>query len=133
MVGLIGRKIVFTWKGAEIDGVREKGLSLSGEAIDISADEDDGVRSLLGDSSQDQLDLSLNGVTKNDTLMRAWMEGKADTTKKIGAVTLTWPDGRSISGDFRLNSYTETGTYNDAVTFEATLQSTGAWVYVPAP
>jgi len=34
-----------------------------------------------------------------------------------------------LAGDFFLTSFEETGTYNEAVTFSASLQSSGDWTY----
>ena len=38
-----------------------------------------------------------------------------------------------MAGDFFLNSLEETGPYNEAVTFTASLQSSGVFTYTPAP
>ena len=50
MPGFVGRKIIFTWGGQQIDGVREKSAALNGEPIDVTADESDGWRELLAKS-----------------------------------------------------------------------------------
>lgn len=132
MDGFLGRDIVFQWGGNSpgdtILGVREKGIEFSGEAIDVTSDENDGWRTLLGEAGQNEVTISLSGVTKDDRLMRAWNT----LTQRTQPVFLTYPDGRQISGTFYLQSHTETGTYNDATTFEAELLSTGAVTYTPA-
>jgi predicted secreted protein len=128
---MLGRKIAFTWGGSAINGVREKGIALAGEPVDLTSDESNGWRTLLevnapGDAGQNQVDVSISGVVKVDTLRAAWF---GDRTK---TATFTYPNGASISGEFFLASYNETGSYNDATTFEASLQSSGVVTYTPA-
>jgi hypothetical protein len=43
--------------------------------------------------------------------------------------TITYPDGGVLSGTFFLASYTDTGAYHDATTFQAELQSSGPVSY----
>ena len=126
MTGFVGRSIAMTWDGAAIAGVREKKKTLSGAAVDVSSDEDNGWRTLLEDPQQNEVNLSLSGVTKEDVLRAAWFDG--DRTK---AVTLTYPDGGVLSGTFYLSSYNETGPYNNATTFDCELMSSGEVTYTP--
>jgi len=129
MVGFIGRKIVLTWDGAAVDGVREKGIALNGEPVDVTDDVSDGWRELLAEAGEHQVNVSLSGVTKSDTLKEAWF----DVTDRIKAVTITYPDGGVLAGNFFLATFSETGPYNDATTFEAEIQSSGAVTYTAAP
>lgn len=126
MAGFSGRTISLTWDSAALAGVREKSVALNGEAIDITSDDDDGWRALLEEPGENQVNLSLSGVSKEDTLRADWFAG--DRTK---AVVLTYPNGGVLSGDFYLANYTDTGPYNDATTFECELQSTGEVSYTP--
>lgn len=122
MAGYKGRKVLFTWNGAVIPGVREKGITLNGEPVDLTSDDDNGWRQLMEDNgpAQKQVDVSLSGVTKSSTLKDNWFAGD-----QVGEVVITYPDGSSISGTFYLNNYSEGNPYNDAATFEASLQSSG--------
>ena len=130
-----GRAIAFTFgdDGAtppvarSIGGVREKSLALNGEAVDVSADDSNGWRELLTVPAENQVDLSISGVTRNDALKQDWFSGNRTKT-----ATLTYPDGGVISGTFFLANFSETGAYNDATTFDAELQSTGPVTYIPA-
>lgn len=129
MPGFIGRKIVLVWDGAEIAGVREKGIALNGEPVDVTDDDSDGWRELLAEAGEHQVNVSLSGVTKSDALKEAWF----DVLDRIKPVTITYPDGGVLSGDFFLGTFSETGPYSDATTFEAEIQSSGAVTYTPAP
>lgn len=122
-----GRQITFLWNSAEVLGVREKGLTLNGAPIDITSDEDAGVRTLLADiSAVDQVDIDLAGVTKSRVLMIDWFAKTRTRT-----ASLTYTNGDMISGLFFLASLSEKDPYNDAVTFDAKLQSTGVITFTP--
>jgi len=128
MAGRVGRKIKFKWGTAaplaEIAGVREKGVTINGEAIDVSSDESNGWRELLADAAQNQVDIALSGITKTHLLKADWFGGT-----RIKLAEIEYDDGAKISGSFFLSNYAETGVYNDAATFEATLLSTGPVTY----
>lgn len=124
--GFAGRDLELTWNAAAIGGVREKSITINGEPIDVTSDDDDGWRNLLTVAGQNQIDVSISGVTKSHALKADWFAGT-----RTRAVVITYPDGDTISGNFFLSAYTETGTYNDATTFEATLMSDGVITYTP--
>lgn len=128
MAGFTGRKIDFEWDGNAVAGVREKSVTLNGEPVDVSDGASNGWRELLAEAGENQVNISLSGVTKSDVLKQAWF----DAEDRIKEASFTYPDGGVLSGDFYLASYNETGPYNDAVTFEAELQSSGPILFVPA-
>lgn len=123
-----GRSVTFTWGGVAVAGVREKGITLNGEAIDITSDENNGWRTLLALSAEDQVDIALSGVTKEDTFIKDWFQGNRQKS-----VVITYPTGQSFTGTFMLVGTGDTAPYNDATAFEATLQSSGVVTYTPAP
>lgn len=124
--GHLGREVIFEWGGKEIPGVRQKAIALAGEGIDTTSDENDGWRTLLADSGVNTVEITISGVTKSRALKNDWFKG---TRTKV--VVLEYPDGHTLSGTFRLASFTDTGPYNEAMTFEATLQSTGPVTLTP--
>lgn len=126
MPGFLGRKIELTWGGEAIPGVREKSAALNGEPVDVTADDSDGWRELLDDPAENQVNVSISGVTRSNALMEAWFNGDRSQTAVI-----TYPDGGVLGGTFFLASYTDTGAYNDATTFQAELQSSGPVSYTP--
>lgn len=128
MAAKVGRLDVFTWGGTRIDGVRSKGLAINGEPIDITSDDDSGFRTLADESGQDQIDFSISGVVKDRKLIEDFMSGAR--TKEVEFTFAK--SGGTLTGDFRIVSLTETGEYNGAPTFDAELQSTGAYSYVAA-
>lgn len=131
MAGRVGRQVRFFFGGVspadEILGVREKGIELNGEPIDVTSDEDSGKRILLDNiSAQDEVGISISGVTKDTRLKAAWF-----SNQRTQQCRLEYPTSGLITGTFFLSSYTETEPYNDASTFEATLMSSGTVTYTP--
>lgn len=130
MVASAGRNLTVKWGSDSpqltLTGVREKSVELNGEAIDITSDDDAGWRSLLTVAAENQVNISVQGITKDDTLRTDWFAGT-----RTQPMTVEFADGDEMSGTFYLASYTETGTYNEATVFEATFQSSGAVVFTP--
>jgi predicted secreted protein len=111
--GTVGRKVILKISGTPVAGVREKSVAINGEAIDVSADDSSGWRELLADPAEQQVDISVSGVAKANVMKVAAFASGA----RIKALTLEYPDGGIISGDFYLVTYSETN-HKDAVTFE---------------
>lgn len=128
MAAAAGRQVQLLWGDespqVEIPGVREKGIELNGEPIDITSDDDNGWRALLSIAAESQVNVSLSGVTKNARLKVDWLNGD-----RMQELTINWPDGGILTGTFFLASFTETATYNAAMVFEASLQSSGVVSY----
>ena len=115
-----GRGIMVNWKGADIAKVRTKSVTINNEPIDITGDSDDGWRTLLDEPGQKAVDISVSGVVQNRALIK-----DAARNSIGGAVVMTWPDGGTLSGNFKITSYASTGEYNGSETFEASFQSSG--------
>lgn len=129
--GFPGRDVLFRWGGDspadEIPGIREKGLEISGEAINVTSDENSGWRKLLETPSVREVNISISGVTKDTRFISDWFNDR-----RIQPAALEYPSGfGTISGDFRIASLSITGTYDDATTLEATLESTGTITFTP--
>lgn len=123
-----GRKLLIKRNGNIIAGVRTKGVTFNREPVDITNDDDDGWRGVLAEPGEKQLDLSVGGVSKDDTLRAIAFTDPA----VLEDMTLEFPDGGLIAGDFFVSNYSETGNYNEAITFEASFQSSGVITYTPA-
>lgn len=113
---------------AYIAGVRTKSVAINGEGIDVTDDDSAGWRELLDDPAELQISISVSGIVKDDSLR----EESLSSTDRMQPTSFQYPDGGEISGNFYLSSYTETGEYNGAVTFEAEFQSSGVVAYTPA-
>lgn len=126
MAAAKGRDLLVKKGSTVLAGVRTKGISINGEPIDITSDDDDGYRTMLADAGTYSVDLSVEGITKDDTLVAIIMAGGS---LMLTDITIDYPNGKTLSGSFFLNSVEETGTYNEAVTFSASLQSSGTFTY----
>lgn len=108
-------------------GIRTKSFSLNGEAIDISSDDDAGVRKLMQEPGELAMEISVSGIIKDDILRLEALS----LTDRTSVTEFTFPGlvAGKIAGDFYISSYTETGEYKGAATFEATFQSAGPLTY----
>jgi predicted secreted protein len=129
MAAAKGRELLIKRGTNVLAGVRTKGVAFNGEPIDITTDDDSGFRSMLDDAGIYSIDLSIEGITKDNDLRGVVM---AAGSLMLEDITIEYPDGDEISGDFFLTSLEESGTYNDAITFSGSLQSSGQWTYNPA-
>jgi predicted secreted protein len=126
MSGFVGRRLLFSWKGTEILGVREKSVAFNGEPVNITSGENNGWQTLLNEAGENSIVVQVSGVTKSSILRRDWMQ-----MLREGAVEIEWPDGTLLQMTAVMSTYTETGTYNDAATFEATFTSSGEPTFTP--
>ena len=129
MAAEYGRAVDFEWNSAAVLGVREKSLSINGEPVNVTSDEDSGWQTLLDGDAERSVTIELSGVTKDTVLRLAKMTGGASLNS---TATLTYTNGDVLSGTFHLGAYSEGIPYNEAVTFTATLMSDGAVTYTPA-
>ena len=115
----------------KIASVREKSVAKTNEPIDVTTDDSLAHRTLLAEPAMRTVDVSVSGVTDDDILMAAISASTASLV--LEDIRVTYPDGATDEGTFFLNSLTRTGSYQDAVTFEAQLLSSGEVVYTAAP
>lgn len=127
MSASIGREFLIKRGSVVIAGVRSKSVSINGEAVDITSDDDGGYRTLLSTVGTKSMDLSVEGVSKDADLRDAMLSG---STLLLTDVNLEYPNGDTVSGNFFLTSFEESAPYNEATTFTASLQSSGEFTYV---
>jgi TP901-1 family phage major tail protein len=135
MTANVGRTIIVRW-GTEspqpaVAGIRTKGISMSGEAVDITNDDSSGWRQLLDAAQVNAVEITASGVALNDTLRADWFNGASATGSRMQPAAFEYPDGGTVAGTFYLQDYSETGNHDGEVTFEATWQSNGAITYTP--
>lgn len=129
MAASAGRELLIKKGVSVIAGVRTKTVTINGEPIDITSDDDSGFRTLLASAGTRSIDLSVEGVTKDATL-RAIVAGVS--SQLLTDISVEYPNGDTIDGDFYLVNIEESGEYQDALTFSASLQSSGPFTYTPA-
>lgn len=142
MTAKVGRTIIVRWGAASpmpaVAGIREKSVTVSGEAVDITNDDSGGWRQLLDAAQINGVEISCSGVALDDTLRQAWFAGAAiGSGERMAPAEFEYPlEGAQtvpavIAGTFYLGEYSETGSHDGEVTFEATFMSNGAVTYAP--
>lgn len=119
-----GRSFLLRRSGANLAGVRTKAISINGSPIDVTNDDDAGIRKLMDQPGEVTVSITVSGVLMNDTLAQEAMS----TSDRVAATQFLRPGSpdNGFSGDFFLASYSENAEYKEAVTFEATFESAGA-------
>lgn len=123
-----GRNVLLEWDNEPVAGVRTKNSSVAAEPVDITDDDSSGWAEKLDEAGQMEVTVSLAGLTKSDKLK---IDSKS-ITNRIKPLSLTYPDGGVLSGNFFFATYSEGIEYNDAVSFDAEFQSSGVVTYTPA-
>jgi TP901-1 family phage major tail protein len=136
MTANVGRTIIVFWGDEDpqpaVAGIKEKSVSFSGEAVDITNDDSGGWRELLDAAGVNGVEISCSGVALDDTLRADWFSGASATGKRMQKAAFQYKDGGKIAGTFYLQEYSETGNHDDQITFEATFLSSGVVTYTPA-
>lgn len=123
-----GRDLLILKNDVAIAGAQENGITIDNSPVDITSIGDDGFRTMADFAGTRALDISISGVW-TDKVVRDQAMG---ATLLLTDITIDFADGGTLSGDFYLANYSENGSHNTAVTFTATLQSSGAWTYTTA-
>lgn len=129
MSALKGRNVYVQRNSATIAGVRTKSIKINGSPIDVTNDDDAGVRKLLSEAGQVDVEITVAGILTNDLLRNEALSTTARTQTTAFVIQGGWtgsPDHTTLSGSFFLASYSESAEYQGAGTFEATFQSAGA-------
>lgn len=131
MSALSGRKVIIKKgnPGVKVAAARSKSITFNNEPIDITSDDDEGVRKLLegdGEQAEKSLDLSVEGVTKDAVFLNDLATGS-----NVDDYEIEIPGIGTFTGKFFLTSTALTAPYNDATTFTAELQSTGPFTFTP--
>lgn len=130
MAEALGRTLKILKNSIVIAGIQTKSISFNSEPIDITTDDDNGYRTILAEGGETMVEISFDGIEKDSVLRDLWVAG--GLSQLYTDITLEWDDGSTLACDFFIPSYEETGSYKDKITFSSSLQSSGAYVYVPA-
>jgi predicted secreted protein len=132
MANSAGRDFVVKKNSTAIASVRTKSFNWQGQTIDVTTDDEDGVTTFLDDKfASTTLEISVSGLTDADVLFDLAIS-TTDSDKFLSDITLERANGDEISGNWVLTGYSETGEYQGATTFEATLVRNGAHTFTAA-
>lgn len=119
--GFAGRKIALTIGGVGSLPIQTKGLSVNNEMIDVTSDTSDGWATALAEPGQRSVEITFSGVVENLSLLMSAISN----TSQIYAITMTFPDGSTVTGDFSFGTYSLTGETAAGTTFEQSMASSG--------
>ena len=128
MTAFVGRKAIFKKGLTTVAAVRTRSMTLGNEVVDITSDDDNGFRTMLAEPGNKTLDLTVEGVFKDATMLTVAMSG----TDIMEAFSILFPTIGTIAGDFLVTSFEAGAAYNEAGTFSCSLQSSGAFTFTPA-
>lgn len=119
MAETLGRKVTISVGGSVVATARTTSMTINNEAVNITSAGDDGIRRMMDEAGEKSVEITLDGLYTDASLMDL-----ALATSLLEAVVLDYGT-YTLGGDFFLSSYNEGQPYNEAVTFSATLMSSG--------
>lgn len=125
-IGMIGRDVTVTVGGVTIVGTITKGSTFTNEALDTTDDDSSGQQEFLAKPGTKATEFTMSGIVKNLGLLEAYFGGDS----QIYAIVITYTDGSTVTFDAFLESYSDTGTQNELLTFDASFKSSGAVAFV---
>lgn len=134
MPGIKGRSVLIRRGGVQVAGVRTKSITIGGTPIDITSDDDSGIRRLMDEPGELTVDISVSGIVINQTLRNESLQTTdrvANTEFIFGGFEGSPANSHGFIGQFFMDNYSESGDYKEAVTFEATFKSAGPVTYTP--
>lgn len=124
-----GRDLVVSKAGTPIAAVRTTTLSIDNAPVDITSNDDGGFRTLGNFSGTRAMDLSVEGVWTDQVLSDIARGGGTG----LLLTDITIDDGvDTISGNFFLASFEQSGAHDAEITYTAELQSSGPWAVAPS-
>lgn len=123
MAAASGRLLLIKKGATAVAGARTDNLTINNEPIDITDKGDAGWRTLLADAGVRSVDADIEGVLIDSTLLAIAVGAGSGL---LEAWTLEVAGIGDFDGDFFLSSIALSGDKEDAITFTANIQSSGA-------
>lgn len=131
MAGL-SRDFLLKKNSIVVASLRQKSVSLDSSPVDVTTDDSSGYQTLLAEAGKISLSIDFGGVLGDEALMNEIMANGA--MQLYTDFSLEWESGATITGDFFLQNFGISGGGSDAeVDFTGSLQSSGTYVFTPAP
>ena len=135
MTATTGRQLKIKKDGTLLAAVQSKSVSNTLNPIDITSDDSDAWRTLLGEPGSRSMDIPVSGILTDAVLLDEI--NAATTSVSLQSVEIEYPLGSNSvaatsAGDFFLANFNITGEHDGSVTFDATLQSSGEITYTAA-
>lgn len=131
MAAQSGRDLLVLKDGTAIAGLRETGVTVNSEPVDITNKGSDGYQTFASFAGVESIEISTSGVWQDD-ILRGIMFSGTGTSKLLDDITLRFPDGATISGDFYAGPFESGGNHDGEETYSCPFKSSGAWTYTAA-
>ena len=129
-MAISGRKLRISRAGTAIVGARTDSVTINSEPVDITDKDDQGWRTMLADVGVRSISCEVEGVLKNATLLGI---GVGTASALLESCEAEIEGIATFTGNFYLQSIALGAEQADAVTFTATLESSGAITATIAP
>lgn len=128
MAATAGRKVRIKVGGTSVAGARTDTVTINNTPIDITDKDDAGVRTLLNDVGTKSVDMSVEGVLIDDTLLELCLESTSGTALATASAQIAGIG--TVAGTFFLGNFEFSGAEGDEpTTFTGNLQSAGAFTW----
>lgn len=135
MAGNLGRYTLIKKNNTNLVGITSISIDWGGESVDLTTGENDGVRLLATETGMQQVDLSIEGITKDDEIMVLALgtgtKMLTDISIEFAIINPSNTTAATLTGNFVLDSKGNSNPMNEGISFSATLKSSGPWVYTP--
>lgn len=122
MTARAGRTLRIRRGVTPIAGARSDSITINNEPIDITEKDSTGWRTLLADAGVRSIDCEVEGILEDSTLL-AIAVGTSSALLESYTIAITGLG--TFTGNFYLSNFAITGEMADAVTFTASIQSSG--------
>lgn len=129
MAGFNGRQFTFDWESTTLAGVRTRGMTVTNDYVDVTSDDDAGWRTLLADPGVRSVEVTIGGITTDEVLLEAMMEASVTAGTLVGNLPSSLTTPGSMSGEYLVSSFEQSGNHDGEVEFSATFMSTGEVTY----
>lgn len=126
---IIGRNVIVSVGPAVISLVvignaRTKSLTINNEPIDVTADDDAGIRRYMSAFAERSVDISIEGVFRNAVATQNLIDLSL-ASPPVAFVRLNFGTF-TITGTFFMSSFESGADYKDAATYSCSFASSGA-------
>ena len=125
---ILGREIPVTIDGTLVGVARTKSMTINNEPVNVTSDGDDGIQRILSTAGEKSVEASVTFMFDSND------ESLIDTALTSDCIVpISFDFGTyQREGDFFIASVGTTMEYNDAVSIDVSLQSSGAFIKVTA-
>ena len=106
-----------------VAGIRTNGVTINNEPVDVTNAGSGGFREYLADGGVQSISMNVDGVVVDDTAFETMLTQAKDRTKVF--YQFAFANAGSIKAKFVITSIQITGSYNEAQTFSAQIESSG--------